>query len=242
MKAVEHARDTIYLDPPAQLEKGSLHYCLVQVGKRGWAVAEYSGKVNKGDRDTEVAGLEFVVVTDSMLRVNAVEKLKEFRSRRLVSAFESSRMSAANEISDELEFPAGWSFARQEGWKVDGDLYTREMTFYRNDPVAYEKHRLSVIFAPGEVAASRFYEENVSSDFLPSLRRDAAESALSSYDFGEESVFIDNGRWDGDDANDEWTCLMRMESSSGEEYRQGFIVRFKPGTAEVTEAYPGDIH
>lgn len=72
--------------------------------------------------------------------------------------------------------------------------------------------------------------------------RAAADRALAEYDF-EPDVVSGTGSWNGDDdRNDEWTCVLSMEDEVGRPYSCGFIVRFGPGTAVVTEAYPGDPH
>jgi hypothetical protein len=65
-------------------------------------------------------------------------------------------------------------------------------------------------------------------------RHEAAADALANYDFGEEAVLDSNG-WEFD--KDEATCTVFLEQPQPPSSKVKFVVRFKPGTAEVEEAY-----
>ena len=76
---------------------------------------------------------------------------------------------------------------------------------------------------------------------LHAARKAAANKSLAEHDFEPDTV-CDTGTWNtDDDRHDEWTCLLSMDGQD-EAYACGFVVRFKPGTATVSEAYPGDRH
>lgn len=76
---------------------------------------------------------------------------------------------------------------------------------------------------------------------LHDARKEAADKALADHDFEPDTV-SGAGSWDtGGDRHGEWTCLLSMDGEDGL-YAFGFIVRFRPGTAIVGEAYPGDPH
>jgi hypothetical protein len=76
---------------------------------------------------------------------------------------------------------------------------------------------------------------------LHGLRKIAADKALAEYDFGVNRL-EDSTSWNTeDDQHDEWTCVLTVEGIIIP-YFCGFIVRFKAGTAEVTEAFEGKPH
>jgi hypothetical protein len=77
---------------------------------------------------------------------------------------------------------------------------------------------------------------------LHAARKEAADEALADHDFEPEMV-TDTGSWDTEgDRHDEWTCVLSMDDEESQPYACGFLVRFKPGSATVREAYPGDRH
>ena len=77
---------------------------------------------------------------------------------------------------------------------------------------------------------------------LHDARKRAADKAFADYDF-EPGVVTGDTKWDADDdRHDEWTCVLSMDDEESHPYSCGFVVRFEPGTATVTEAYPGDPH
>ena len=60
------------------------------------------------------------------------------------------------------------------------------------------------------------------------------------FDF-EPNRVSESGAWDTE-SGDEWTYILSMDGAEGPHLQRGFIVRFKPGTDIVIEAYPCECH
>ena len=72
-------------------------------------------------------------------------------------------------------------------------------------------------------------------------RKAAADKALAEHDF-EPDMVSGSSSWDTiDDRQDEWTCVLSMDGQESA-YACGFVVRFEPGTATISEAFSGDPH
>lgn len=74
-------------------------------------------------------------------------------------------------------------------------------------------------------------------------RNESAEAEYQSYDFGEVGV-EDAGGWEYGSHGDEWTrpVFVRTEEGAESSEKITFTVRFKPGSADVDEAYAIDSH
>lgn len=73
---------------------------------------------------------------------------------------------------------------------------------------------------------------------LQEKRREAADDMLSIHDFDTERV-VETGQWEND-GDDEYRATLYMEGIVLPKYRQTFIVRFRPNSDQVLDAYPGD--
>jgi hypothetical protein len=71
----EPPRDNIYSTPPDRAEKAQLHYIVVQVSARKYAVAEYDNKTG--------GILGFRLCTSPMNFLQASDKAKELRDQRV---------------------------------------------------------------------------------------------------------------------------------------------------------------
>jgi hypothetical protein len=86
---------------------------------------------------------------------------------------------------------------------------------------------------PGEEG----YEEWADLFPLDDRRRPVAESEFEDYDFGEDEV-ESMGGWEWVTPGDEWSRpVFLADPKGGDSIRISFIVRFRPGTAEVDEAW-----
>ncbi|HYT94865.1 MAG TPA: hypothetical protein VEL76_39475 [Gemmataceae bacterium] len=71
---------------------------------------------------------------------------------------------------------------------------------------------------------------------LDDQRQQAAEDAFASYDLGDV-VVSDTSGWEHCSGEDEWSRVFFVEDPPGPSVRELFVVRFKPRSAEVKEAY-----
>lgn len=78
---------------------------------------------------------------------------------------------------------------------------------------------------------------------LDNLRRAAADSAASTYEFGDDAGPSEMGGWEFTTPGDEWTrpiYLDPADEDSDTTIKAYFTVRFEAGTAKVIEAYAID--
>jgi hypothetical protein len=76
------------------------------------------------------------------------------------------------------------------------------------------------------------------SESLDARRQVAADEAFEGYDMDEEVVAAANG-WEHNNQSDGWRRVFFLEQDGGPSVKTTFFVRFRPGTAEVEEAYLG---
>ena len=71
---------------------------------------------------------------------------------------------------------------------------------------------------------------------LDDERQQAADDAFADYDVGG-AVVADTCGWEHRSGGDDWSRVFFVEHPPGPSAREVFVVRFRPGSAEVEEAY-----
>jgi hypothetical protein len=93
-----------------------------------------------------------------------------------------------------------------------------------------------VVYDENDGPAWLFAHVGKAADELNERREQAAERAFATYDFGEAVLNADG--WDIR-KKDEWTQVYYVEVAGGSSLRREFVVRFKPGTADVEAVHAG---
>jgi len=179
----------------------------------------------------------------------------------------SERQDAANHVYLNYDFP-GTVTRSGEAWLIptpnEWNLYVQAMT----EDSAEEPRQLlmRVVFAPDSAEVIEAYAVDrttglrldavtpeelalapvevvpTSDSNLEPLRDLLADNVYQSYDFG--CMVTDSGAWDRT-APEDWTRIVYAEPGQDEEgeepLRLSFHVRFKPGTAQLEEAYALDL-
>jgi hypothetical protein len=92
-----------------------------------------------------------------------------------------------------------------------------------------------VVYDQNDGPAWLFAHVGKADDELNAKREQAAERAFATHDFGEPVVDADG--WEI--RKDEWTQVYYVDLAGGSSLRREFVVRFKPGTADVEAVYAG---